>query len=96
MADGKGGKKLQWKKSEKSRRLRRKELWAKEEKEIKELEARCREVSSLFFTRGSTWVLMYSVSVHISDSFLVHRFQKQVFPCTGKIFSQKRVSVNTN
>ena len=36
-------KKLQWKKSEKSQRIGRKELGEKKKKEIKELEARCRE-----------------------------------------------------
>lgn len=48
MADGKV-KNLRWKKSEKHRRIRRKELWAKEEKEIKELEERCRDVSWRLF-----------------------------------------------
>lgn len=45
MADGKEAKEIRWKKSEKHRRMRRQELWAKEEKEIKELEDRCRDVS---------------------------------------------------
>lgn len=48
MADGKEEKKLRWKKSDKHRRMRRKELWAKEEKEIKELEDRCRDVSCCY------------------------------------------------
>ncbi|KAL9969468.1 hypothetical protein ACROYT_G021688 [Oculina patagonica] len=46
MADGKEAKKLRWKKSEKHRRIRRQELWSKEEKEIKELEERCRDLDS--------------------------------------------------
>ena len=49
MADDRDEKKLRWKKSDKSRRVRRKEQWAKEEKEIKELEARCTEVSCCNF-----------------------------------------------
>ena len=44
MADGKEAK-LRWKRSEKHRRTRRRESWAREEKEIKELEDRCRNVS---------------------------------------------------
>lgn len=44
MADGKEAK-VRWKKSEKYRRIRRRESWAKEEKEIKELGDRCRDVS---------------------------------------------------
>ena len=44
MADG-NEKKLRWKKSEKARRIRRRELWKKEDVEIKEIEARCRDVS---------------------------------------------------
>lgn len=44
MADGKEAK-VRWKKSEKHRRTRRRESWAREEKEIKELEDRCRDVS---------------------------------------------------
>lgn len=48
MADGKEGKKLRWKKSEKNRRIRRQEQWKKEEKEIKELEARCSDVSCYY------------------------------------------------
>lgn len=44
MADGKEAK-VRWKKSEKHRRIRRQESWAREEKEIKELEDRCRDVS---------------------------------------------------
>ena len=52
MADGKEEKKnLRWKKTEKHRRIRRKELWAKEEKEIKELEERCRDVSWRLFLK---------------------------------------------
>ncbi|KAJ7394227.1 ATPdependent RNA helicase [Desmophyllum pertusum] len=46
MADGKEVKKSRWKKSEKHRRIRRQELWAKEEKEIKELEERSRDLES--------------------------------------------------
>ena len=45
MADGKEAKKLRWKKSEKSRRIRRQELWKKEETEIEEIESRCTDVS---------------------------------------------------
>lgn len=45
MADVKAANKLRWKKSEKHRRIRRKETRAKEDKEIKELEDRCRDVS---------------------------------------------------
>lgn len=48
MADGKEVKKSRWKKSEKHRRIRRQELWAKEEKEIKELEERSRDVSGRY------------------------------------------------
>ena len=44
MADG-NEKKLRWKKSEKARRIRRQELWKKEDVEIKEIEARCGDVS---------------------------------------------------
>lgn len=44
MADGKEAK-VRWKKSGKYRRTRRRESWAREEKEIKELEDRCRDVS---------------------------------------------------
>ena len=63
MADGKFH--TMEKKTKKSRRIRGKQLWVKEEKEIKELEARCREVSSLFFSRGSAWVLVFMYfSVH--------------------------------
>lgn len=56
MADGREAKKLRWKNSEKHRRIRRQELWAKEEKEIKELEERCRDVSFRlsFFIIGFT------------------------------------------
>ncbi|XP_073227769.1 probable ATP-dependent RNA helicase DDX10 [Porites lutea] len=43
MADG-NEKKLRWKKSEKARRIRRRELWKKEDVEIKEIEARCRDL----------------------------------------------------
>ena len=51
MADGKEGEvsaKVRWKKSEKHRRIRRRESWAREEKEIKELEDRCRDVSCFY------------------------------------------------
>ena len=44
MADGKQSK-VRRKKSEQHRRIRRRESWAREEKEIKELEHRCRDVS---------------------------------------------------
>ena len=44
MADGKQSK-VRRKKSEQHRRIRRRESWAREEKEIKELEDRCRDVS---------------------------------------------------
>lgn len=48
MADIKAANKLRWKKSEKHRRIRRKETRAKEDKEIKELEDRCRDVSCYY------------------------------------------------
>ncbi|RMX39714.1 hypothetical protein pdam_00008079 [Pocillopora damicornis] len=47
MADVKAANKLRWKKSEKHRRIRRKETRAKEDKEIKELEDRCRDLDGL-------------------------------------------------
>lgn len=47
MADVKAANKLRWKKSEKYRRIRRKETRAKEDKEIKELEDRCRDLDGL-------------------------------------------------
>lgn len=47
MADVKVANKLRWKKSEKYRRIRRKETRAKEDKEIKELEDRCRDLDGL-------------------------------------------------
>lgn len=47
MADIKAANKLRWKKSEKYRRIRRKETRAKEDKEIKELEDRCRDLDGL-------------------------------------------------
>jgi len=49
MADGKEAK-VRWTKSEKHRRIRRRESWAKEEKEIKELEDRCRDVSCCLYS----------------------------------------------
>ena len=54
MADGKEVK-VRWKKSEKHRRIRRQESWAREEKEIKELEDRCRDVSCLYGNELSFW-----------------------------------------
>ena len=48
MADVKAANKLRWKKSEKYRRIRRKETRAKEDKKIKELEDRCRDVSCYY------------------------------------------------
>lgn len=47
MADVKAANKLRWKKSEKYRRIRRKETRAKEDKEIKKLEDRCRDLDGL-------------------------------------------------
>lgn len=47
MADVKVANKLRWKKSEKYRRIRRKETRAKEDKEIKKLEDRCRDLDGL-------------------------------------------------
>jgi len=49
MADGKEAK-VHSKKSQKHRRIRRRESWAREENEIKELEDRCRDVSCRFLS----------------------------------------------
>lgn len=63
MADAK----VSIKKSQKHRRIRRRESWAREEKEIKELEDRCREVSCRFLSlhrgftaRGTMLIFLWS------------------------------------